>query len=76
MNVTHRSGDVYANVTFPESTAVVPSCPSEAEDDESELNSVTELQISDDEMSADGDVAAADKDAEERQERIRSEVKP
>lgn len=56
--------------------AAVPSCPSEAEDDDSELTSVTELQISDNEMSADGDVTAADQDAEQRQEGIRSEVKP
>lgn len=58
------------HVTFPESSVVPPGCVSEPADDESVLTSVTDLDLSEDEMSVDGDSATDGRDSET----MRSEV--
>lgn len=61
------------DVTFPESPASGHSCPPDLEDNESELTSVTTLDISDDEMSTDGDSMTETKEVEQPREPMRSE---
>lgn len=48
------------------------SCPPDPEDAESELTSTTTLEISDDEMSTDGDSVTETKEAEQPREPMRS----
>lgn len=64
---------MHYDVTFPESTAVAHSCPPESEDDDSESTSTTTQELSDDEMSADGESIADAKDVEQQREPMRSE---
>ena len=63
------------DVTLPESPAVANIIPPEAEDDDSDLLSMTTttLELSDDEMSTDGDSVMETKDAEQLREPMRSE---
>lgn len=62
------------DVTFPESSAVALSRPPDPEDDDSEITSTTTLEVSDDEMAADGDSVTEAKDAEPPREPMRSGV--
>lgn len=62
-------------VAFTECTAAGPGRPADPEDNDSELTSTTTLEVSDDEMSTDGDRAPETKDEEEEEQRepMRSE---
>lgn len=51
---------------------MAPSCPPEPEDNDSELTSTTELEISDDETSIDGDMMTEAEDDEQQREPMRS----
>lgn len=53
---------------------VAPSCVTEPADDESVLTSMTDLDLSEDEMSVDGDSTTDDRDSECPREMMRSEV--
>lgn len=53
---------------------VAPSCVTEPADDESVLTSVTDLDLSEDEMSVDGDSTTDGRDSERPREMMRSEV--
>lgn len=53
---------------------MAPSCDPELADDESVLTSVTDLDLSDDEMSVDGDSFTDGGDPEQLYETMRSEV--
>lgn len=66
-----RTGLTCAYVIFPESPLAAGSSP-EPGDDESELTSMTELDISGDEMSVDGDSNADGSDSEWPRETMRS----
>lgn len=61
------------DVTFPESTAGRHSYLPDPEEDESELSSMTTLDLSDDEMSTDGDSVTEAKEVEQAREPMRSE---
>lgn len=58
---------------FLESPAVAPGSSPEPGDNESELTSMTDLDISGDEMSLDGDSNADNSDSEQTHETTRSE---
>ncbi|XP_030286007.1 protein kinase D4 isoform X1 [Sparus aurata] len=59
-----------------ESPVVAPSCPPDPGDNDSVLTIMTTLDLSDDEMSTDGDSMAETKDEEQQREPMRSEACP
>lgn len=61
------------DVTFPESLAVGHGSPADPEDNDSDCTSTTTLEISDDEMSTDGDWTAETKEEAPQREPMRSE---
>ena len=62
------------DVVFPESPVLAPSCPPDPGDNDSVLTDMTTLDLSDDEMSTDGDSMAETKDEEQQREPMRSEA--
>lgn len=72
--MSHRPNRFSAHdVIFPEATAAGHTCPPEPEDNESELTSTTTLDISDDEMSTDGESLVETKEEQPPREPMRSE---
>lgn len=71
----NQSSEYSLCVSFPESTAVAHSGPLDPEDDDSELPIMRTLEVSDDEMSTDGDamMETKTKDAEQPREPMRSD---